>query len=307
MLDEFHTFLIAIISTVVFIIIPFIIFYSKAPVPPPDVSKGLKQEEKNSSTVSSAESSEKVLNPSTFRKFKLLNVTTVNHNTKILRFEIPNEKSIELPIGRHISVRADIDGMKVMRAYTPTSRPDKKGFFDLLVKSYEFGKMSTYLHGLKIGDELEVRGPIGRFQYHPNKYSRIGLLAGGTGITPCLQLIRCVLESPMNSNDTTCFTLFFQNRTMADILLRRELDELQTTYPKRLHILYFLSNSAGNKEWGLQENEKRGYINSEYIYTYMKPTNCEFIGICGPSSFNDAMKNLAVEAGHSTSSSIYVW
>lgn len=48
----------------------------------------------------------------------------------------------------------------------------------------------------KVGQSLDVRGPVGRFKYAKNAYRHIGLVAGGTGITPCLQLVRCVLEGP---------------------------------------------------------------------------------------------------------------
>jgi hypothetical protein len=124
-----------------------------------DVSTGLKNEERNSVGQSSEE---KVLNAAVFKPFKVLKVTNVSHNTKLIRFEVPFGKQLGLPIGRHISVRANIDGKAVMRAYTPTSRPDVTGYFDIMVKCYEYGKMSTHLHTLKVGNTLEVRGPIGR-------------------------------------------------------------------------------------------------------------------------------------------------
>lgn len=93
---------------------------------------------------------EKVLSPAAFKPFKLLSATKISHNTKLLRFEIPHGRNLGLPIGRHISVRADVDNNSVIRAYTPTSRPDQAGFFDLLIKSYDTGKLSPYLHSLKV-------------------------------------------------------------------------------------------------------------------------------------------------------------
>lgn len=53
---------------------------------------------------------------------------------------------ILISIGRHISVRAEVDGKKVMRPYTPTSRPDQKGYFDILVKCYDLGKEHMCMH-----------------------------------------------------------------------------------------------------------------------------------------------------------------
>ena len=81
----------------------------------------------------------------------------VSHNTCLLRFEIPHGKTLGLTIGRHISVRGEVDGNKVIRAYTPTSRTDQQGYFDLLVKRYELGKLSPYLTSLPIGSPVEVK------------------------------------------------------------------------------------------------------------------------------------------------------
>lgn len=142
-----------------------------------DVSAGLRREERVTHQSPSA-SDEKVLSAASFKKFRVLEVMNTSHNTKLIRFEIPFGKSLGLPIGRHVSVRAEVDGKPVMRAYTPTSRTDQKGYFDLLVKTYEFGKMSSHLHSLKVGSSLDVRGPVGRFKYTKNSYKNMGLIAG---------------------------------------------------------------------------------------------------------------------------------
>jgi cytochrome-b5 reductase len=201
-----------------------------------------------------------------------------------------------------------------MRAYTPTSRPDQQGYFDLLVKSYEYGKLSPHLHSLRPGSSVEVRGPVGRFRYTPNRYvapQSMGLVAGGTGLTPCLQVIRCVLEGQGKSaaeEDRTCFTLLFQNRTEEDILLREEIDALAARHPGRLRVLYFLSNpstaefgapAAGRRKGAAGAGEEvRGYINAEVAQSLLRPALCPYVCVCGPSGFNAAMKQLLVATGH---------
>ena len=222
-----------------------------------------------------------------------------------------------MPVGRHISLRAEIGESKVIRAYTPTTLIDNKGYFDLLIKSYEFGKLSTYLHSLKPGDCVDIRGPVGRFKYEKNKYSCIGLIAGGTGLTPCLQVIRAVLLAPDYRDDQTDFVLFYQNRTEADILLHSELKDLSTKYPHRLQIFYFLTN-AQSAQFGVVKRDKRrnsgasaskefrGYITSDLVNAHLAPDICPFVCICGPSGFNDFTKSLALSAGH-TEETVYIW
>eukprot|EP01031_Cornospumella_fuschlensis_P032263 gene32263-39020_t len=188
-----------------------------------DISSSLRQEESLSTANAPVDS--RVLNPIEFRKFKVLEVIKLSHNTKRIRFEIPHARSLGLTIGKHISIQAHIDGQRVIRAYTPSSPIYTQGYFELVVKKYEFGKMSNFIHSLKVGQEVDVRGPVGRYKYQPNQHKRIGMIAGGTGLTPCLQVIRTVLEGD-DAADKTCFTLFFQNRCEKDILLHDELDTL---------------------------------------------------------------------------------
>jgi ferredoxin-NADP reductase len=290
-----------------------------------DVSRGLKKEEDANSikTSSSSSSDDKVLSPSVFRQFRVLKILKISHNTKLIRFEISPDKTLGLTIGRHISVRADVDGNKVIRAYTPISKIDQKGYFDLLVKVYEFGKMSSFLHSLKVGSEVDIRGPVGRFQYKSNSFKKIGLIAGGTGITPCLQFIRNILLSPEYMNeDKTGLVLFYQNRTEEDILLYDELQELMKKFPQRLQIIYFLSNPSSassslrtsadggrsDAAYGSLSNERKGYINAEMIEQVMHVEECPFVAICGPSGFNDSMKTLLKNNGnHDLEKTVFVW
>ena len=91
--------------------------------------------------------------------------------------------------------------------------------------------MTQYIEKLKIGDKMLMEGPKGRLQYngHGNftilkkaveGKTNIGCIAGGTGITPCYQ----VIQAGLINNDGTKHALLFGSRTVDDILLREELD-----------------------------------------------------------------------------------
>lgn len=275
-----------------------------------DKSVGLRREEsKASATNLQSSSTGKPLNPAVFQKFKLIDSQQISHDCKLMKFEIPGKDiSLGLPIGRHVSVRAKIGENNVMRAYTPCSSPYQAGYFELMLKSYEMGKMSTYLHSLRVGDTLEVRGPVGRFKYAPNQYNHMGLIAGGTGLTPCLQVIRCVFEGKDYAQDKCKFTLYYQNRKEEDILLKQDIDDLVAKYPDRLRVVYYLSNCS-SKSWDNLPNCKKGYID-ESAMREIAPRQCQMVCLCGPSGFNDAMKKLLLQVGHvadGENASIYVW
>lgn len=113
--------------------------------------------------------------------------------------------------------------------------------------------MSQHLESLKIGDIIEVRGPSGRLQYLGNgKFSikkmrkdppqiitvnEVSMIAGGTGITPMLQLIRHIAK---DSSDHTKLKLIFANQTEKDILVRKELEEVAQNHPDQFELWYTL-------------------------------------------------------------------
>lgn len=147
------------------------------------------------------------------------------------RFELPRPTDIlGLPIGQHISLAATIDGQEkeVVRSYTPISSDEDHGFFDLLIKSYPTGNISKHVAGLQVGDVMKVKGPRGAMVYTPNLVRHIGMIAGGTGITPMLQIIRAIVRNrPSNGgDDRTQVDLLFANVNPEDILLKEDLDKI---------------------------------------------------------------------------------
>jgi cytochrome-b5 reductase len=183
----------------------------------------------------------KVLKPETFQEFELKEKTIVSHNVAIYRFKLPTETSIlGLPIGQHISIGAELaqpDGTKkeVVRSYTPISGDHVSGHFDLLIKSYPTGNISKYMASLQVGQSIRVKGPKGAFVYKANMVRHFGMIAGGTGITPMLQIIRAIVRGRIDG-DKTEVDLIFANVTKQDILLKEDLDELVKEDPKfRVH------------------------------------------------------------------------
>jgi len=221
------------------------------------------------------------LDPQVFKKFKLREKKHISHNSRIYRFDLHDpEDIIGLPIGQHMSVKAVIDGKEVLRSYTPVSSDDNKGYFDLLIKVYDKGLMSQYIEQLKPGDTLDVRGPKGRFLYKPNMVQNIGMLAGGTGITPMLQVTRAILKNP---SDTTKINLIFANVNEDDILLREELDELVKKHPN-FKVFYVLNNPPANWTGGV------GFVSADMIKANFAPATDDVkVVMCGPPMMNKAM------------------
>ena len=190
-----------------------------------------------------------VLDPETWIAFPLTEIEEISHDVKRFRFSFPDPNQIlGLPIGQHISLKyIDSDGKEVLRSYTPITSDDEKGYVDFVIKVYfknvhpkfpEGGKMSQHLNSMKLGDTILMKGPKGHLDYKgrghftiakrrneekPYHMKKIGMVAGGTGITPMLQVIRAILKDP---SDRTELWLIFANQAEEDILLRKELEGL---------------------------------------------------------------------------------
>jgi len=159
-----------------------------------------------------------------------------------------------LPTGMHMFLKSQWKGKTVMRPYTPMTDDYTKGHVDLLVKVYfanvhprfpEGGQMSQALDSMKIGDCIEVKGPLGEFNYmghgsftwhgKPRKCTHISMIAGGTGLTPCWQVANGILRDP---TDETKVSLLYANQTPGDILARAQLEQLANNNPERFKLWY---------------------------------------------------------------------
>ncbi|KAI0669968.1 NADH-cytochrome b5 reductase [Trametes maxima] len=232
-----------------------------------------------------------VLDPQVWKEFPLKQKIVISPNTAIYRFALPHpEDVLGLPIGQHVSVQAEINGKDIMRSYTPTSSDDDLGHFDLLIKAYEKGNISRYISLLKIGDKVRIKGPKGQFRYAPGLARELGMIAGGTGITPMLQIIRAALKNPL---DRTKLSLIYANVNPEDILLKKELDELASKHSHRFRVFYVLNNPPPSWDGGV------GFVTKEHIEKQLPPTDKDIkVLMCGPPPMITAMKKHLAELNY---------
>lgn len=145
----------------------------------------------------------------------------------------------------------------------------------MLIRSqaYEKGNISRHVSLLKIGDRLKVKGPKGKFIYSPDLARELGMIAGGTGITPMLQIIRAALKNPQ---DKTKLSLIYANVNVEDILLKVELDELARAHPTRFTVFYVLNNPPSG--W----NGGSGFVSKDQIEKHLPNSSHDIkILLCG--------------------------
>lgn len=153
--------------------------------------------------------------------------------------------------------------------------------------------MSEHLHNMAPGQRLDIKGPIPKYPMEENKHNHVAMIAGGTGITPMWQVARHIFRNP---NDKTKVTLIFGNVTEDDILLKKELNELENTYPRRFRAFYTLDKPPADWPHG------KGFITKDLLKTVLpepKEDNIK-IFVCGPPGLYKAvsgMKNSPQDQG----------
>lgn len=216
------------------------------------------------------------LNPKDYKTLPLVQKALLAPNVYRFVFQLPSATDIVgLPVGQHVAIKATVDGQTVTRSYTPTSNNLDRGYLELVIKCYPDGLLTgQYLANLQVGDKVHFRGPKGAMKYQRNLCKKIGMIAGGTGITPMYQLIRAICE---DDKDTTEISLVYANRSEGDILLREELEAFARRYPKQFQVYYMLDVPPENWTYG------KGYVTPAVMAARLpKPAADTKIFLCGP-------------------------
>ncbi|KAI0178493.1 NADH-cytochrome b5 reductase [Hypoxylon sp. FL1284] len=211
-----------------------------------------------------------------FLSLQLESSEAVNHNTKRLRFRLPDADTVSgLPLTSALLTFSWPKGRytPVLRPYTPINDLDEPGTLEFLVKQYPDGKQSTHLHSLRPGDSLRFVTRLPGYKWEPNKHSEILLIAGGAGITPAYQLLRGILQNP---NDRTKITLVFGVNTDADLILRKELDEYESRFPGRFRVVYTISRPVEGSPF------RKGYVSKELLKEMTPLPDDGKVFVCGP-------------------------
>ncbi|KAI6676695.1 hypothetical protein NL676_037491 [Syzygium grande] len=232
------------------------------------------------------------LDPTKFKEFRLVKKTPIGPDTARFKFALPTPTSVlGLPAGQHILCKGkDRNGEDVIRPYTPITLDFDVGYFELVVKMYPQGTMSRHFREMAEGDYLPVKGPKGPIKYKPGQARALGMIAGGSGITPMFQLIRAILINP---RDKTKVHLIYANDSVDDILLKEELDSFAEKFPDRFTVYYVLKQPPENWNGGI------GYVTKDMIRTQCPPPASDIkILTCGPPAMTKAMTAVLDELGY---------
>jgi cytochrome-b5 reductase len=181
--------------------------------------------------------------------FKLLLKKKLSHDSFWLRYGLPEGRTFLgtdalLPTCIKIDYQPSVEGHRALsKSYTPVSHPNQNGYFDLVVKSYPYeegGGVGKYLCDMEVGSSIQAKLKGERMMHGSSVvvgrgWRHIGLVAGGTGIAPLLQIARIALES---ESERPQVHLLFVNHTRKDILGKEEIEALAKEHPDHFVVTY---------------------------------------------------------------------
>ncbi|MFT5052122.1 MAG: ferredoxin-NADP reductase/ferredoxin [Chlamydiales bacterium] len=184
--------------------------------------------------------------------------------------------------GQFVTLRLEIDGKPIKRSYTMSSSPSRPHTIEITVKRVPGGLVSNWLSdNLKLGDEINVQGPAGKFSCFNYPSQKILCIGAGSGITPVMSMCRWIVDTSADV-DVNMFACY---RSPIDVVYRREL-ELMSSRHSAFRVSISVSSSAGPEPWtGLT-----GRVNVDQLRLICPDILDRHIFMCGPAGFMDCVK-----------------
>ena len=209
-----------------------------------------------------------------------------------IAFEQPESK-INYKSGQFLTLISPVEGKEIRRAYSLCSSPYVDDNLVVTVKRVDDGLMSNWLiDNLREGQKLKVMEPMGQFttEFKKGNKRHLIMFGGGSGITPMMSIIK----STINQEPESICSLIYCNRDIDSIIFKETLQDLETKYEGRLHVIHILDNAPMNWQ-GLS-----GLLNREMLLKLFERIpdwgleKTTYL-MCGPEGMMKNVENLLAE------------
>jgi ring-1,2-phenylacetyl-CoA epoxidase subunit PaaE len=213
----------------------------------------------------------------------------------VVSFDVPDDLRdvFGFTQGQYLTLRKDIDGQDLRRSYSICAGVDD-GELRVGVRKVKDGVFSNWINStLKPGDTMQVMAPQGRFFVPIDReahHHHLGI-AGGSGITPILSIMKTVLAREPHSE----FTLIYGNRQLKSTMFKEEIEDLKNRYMSRLSLQNVFSDEHTDVplNMGVMNRDKIG----EFLQGVVPAGSIDHAYVCGPFQMNDEAEAALLAAG----------
>jgi ring-1,2-phenylacetyl-CoA epoxidase subunit PaaE len=209
-------------------------------------------------------------------------------------FTVPEnlQREFSFEQGQNITLKKMIEGTEIRRSYSICAAPFENEL-KVAIKKVEGGKFSSFANDiLKVGDELEVLPPTGKFNCKLQIANRKQYLtfAAGSGITPILSIIKTTLQTEPHSQ----FTLVYGNRSRTSIIFFEELEGIKNKYLQRFNFINILSREKTEAPINSGRIDEGKLADLKNLIPYQ---NIDEFFICGPEAMIFCVKDFLEQSG----------
>ena len=217
-------------------------------------------------------------------KFETYVLEIIPRTYNVTSFRFPRPAALNYTAGQFFFITIKADGKELNKHFSFSSSPTEKTHIEF-TKKLSDSDFSAALKGLKAGDWARIEAPYGKFTFE-GEHQKIGLLAGGIGITPFKSVCQYCTDMRLD----TKVTLLYGNRTENDIAFRKELEALQRQN-KNLKVVFTLNEADSG--W----KGATGLITTEMIKKEIPDYRETMFYTCGPPKMVEIMEKLVEQLG----------
>ena len=215
-------------------------------------------------------------------RLRVARVAPETHDAMSIVLDVPAPlaESFHYRAGQFLSFKVPVGGRVLVRSYSLSSSPEVDAEHKVTVKRVDDGRVSNWMNDrVRAGSTLLVVPPAGLFVLDPRSERDLVLWSGGSGITPCISILKTALTSTRRR-----LLLFYANRDERSIIFRDELAALCARHPDRLRVVHSL-------------DDVNGFVTRAEVARQMAGNLDRDCYLCGPTAFMDTVEHALRELG----------
>lgn len=221
--------------------------------------------------------------------------------SRVLRFSLPGAlQTTGLKVGQFVGIRGMWDGQQLVGYYSPVTLPDARGFISILARG-DKGFLQEWISSMRPGDSVEIKAcggleidldpPKKQIRFGKTVIRKFGLIAGGSGVAPMLQIIRASLNRPfVDAIDS--IRLIYAAEDFNELTYREVLTNFSKENPEKFKIDFVLNRPPEGWTGGV------GYVDSSTLKSLPPPSSDLMLAICGPPVMQRTVKNCLIGMGY---------
>ncbi len=208
---------------------------------------------------------------------KISEITDETPTVKSFKVELPKEAYIDFFPGQFFMVSFPDDSeIKLGRAYSIASSPQQKSYLEIALN--KIGPFTTKMFTLNKGNMLKFKGPYGKFYFNGGIKNNLVLIAGGTGISPLMGIMRYCTDKSLSNK----IKLFYSVKNPEEIIFH---DEIRKVKQKNPNFEYFITitRAEDHHVW----DGRRGRIEQNLLGENIENIQDSIYFLCGSKEFVD--------------------